>query len=588
MNIAKDTAKRMLQNIEQQLQSLAAEQQSMNGNKGGQSQYRCGGKIKKRHMPDGGITGFPPTVKGGDPNHRMVLLPKEDQQYQDLQLNNDWVDAISKGTSMDQVNNTVVGKYNSNPLTMGQLNSMPEVVRNTWNSDFAMEHQKQRLGLPNTFQERNMQQSPSNVYQQSKIAKRNGNQVGYYTNGGRIKYDGGGRATKFQMPGTDDNDIATLQAAYRYQNNYPSDANAQAALQTIQGYYPKGQPTSMPQQPGPEVSSGPQTEYNNVPNYLKRQPYQALFDMRDHITDPGMHDPYFNMTTNWWDKTNPTATSPQKKVALPAGNSTPTTVPTTNSTSDRNPFPLGNLGGMNSHMDSNNNNWLKQYDVKTPGLQNASIQAQKGIRPGNSGSAMDWMGMLPGLFNLGAGLMSGKAQKLNPNAFQNPYEQQALAGMPSQYNIDPQLNEAKNAYANYIRNVNNQGNSRGERMANYGAGMNQYNQAVGGAYADKNNQENQMAMRKAMMMNEQGQQRAGVNLNVQNMNDQNAAAARNGRMAYLGNAASDFQKNYLVNKQMANQSESQNAYIRALMNMPHFKEWLGLDPNNLLGIQNNK
>jgi hypothetical protein len=236
------------------------------------------------------------------------------------------------------------------------------------------------------------------------------------------------------------------------------------------------------------------------------------------------------------------------------------------------------------------NLWDKASSTPTmPGLQNASANNLKTLatRPGNSGSAMDWMGMIPGAFNAIAGALTPKAQKLNPNQFQNPYEQQALASMPDQYNINPQLNEARNAYANYTRNVNNQGNSRGERMANYGAGMNQYNAAIGSAYADKNNQENIMRTRKADMMNQQGQQRAGVNLNVQNMNDQNAAATRNYRMGYLGAAATDLQKNYLVNKQMGNQQNSQQAYIRALMNMPHFQQWLGLDPNNLLGIQSN-
>jgi hypothetical protein len=169
------------------------------------------------------------------------------------------------------------------------------------------------------------------------------------------------------------------------------------------------------------------------------------------------------------------------------------------------------------------------------------------------------------VFNTIAGLTSGKAQKLDPNAYQNPYEQQALAALPSQYRIDPQLNAYRNAYANYTRNVNNTSNSRGERMAGYGAGMNQYNEAAGNAYAEKNNQENSMAIRRAMMMNEQGMQRAGVNLNVRNMNDQNAAAARNRQMGYLGAAASDFQRYGLTQQQMGNQQTSQMAYINALM-----------------------
>jgi hypothetical protein len=201
---------------------------------------------------------------------------------------------------------------------------------------------------------------------------------------------------------------------------------------------------------------------------------------------------------------------------------------------------------------------------------------------------MDWMGMLPGIFNLGAGIFGGKAQKLNANQFQNPYEQQALSQMPDQYRIDPQLNEARNAYANYRGNVNSAANSRGERMANYGAGMNQYNATVGSAYADKNNQENQMRMARAQMMNNQGMRRAGINMEVQDINDQNQAATQNNRMSYLGNAASGFQQNYLVNKQMAGQERSQNAYLRALYNRPYWEQWLGPNQNNPLGIQNKR
>jgi len=254
--------------------------------------------------------------------------------------------------------------------------------------------------------------------------------------------------------------------------------------------------------------------------------------------------------------------------------------PTFNAPTDNLKIP--NLGGTTSPEAQGLYN-----NLENPKLQktNNPFSDPNFKRPGNSGSAMDWMGLLPTAFNLGAGLFSGKAQHLNANKFQNPYEQQALSQMPSQYRIDPLLNEYKNAYANNVRNINNQGNSRGERMANYGAAQNQYGQQVGGAYAEKFNQENQMAARRAMMMNQQGEQRAQVNMGVQNMNDQNYAAAQNNRMGYLGAAASGAQRYGLVNKQMANQQASQMAYIRALANMPHFKQWLGLDPNNPLGIQ---
>jgi hypothetical protein len=72
------------------------------------------------------------------------------------------------------------------------------------------------------------------------------------------------------------------------------------------------------------------------------------------------------------------------------------------------------------------------------------------------------------------------------------------------------------------------------------------------------------------------------------MNDQNAAASRNNRMAYLGNAASDFQRNALVNRQMSNQQAMQSQWLKSLFGVnDYMKKWLQFDENNPLGIQNN-
>jgi hypothetical protein len=178
----------------------------------------------------------------------------------------------------------------------------------------------------------------------------------------------------------------------------------------------------------------------------------------------------------------------------------------------------------------------------------------------------DWnsaMGLLPGAFNVLAGAFSGKPDVLNSQEFQNPYEDQSMAMMPDQFRNDDMLNDNRNAYATYLKNVNSTGNSRGERMANYGAGMNRMNEDNTRAWALKYNQENAMRTNKAQMRNEQGVRRAGVNLQVRDMNDQNQAAAKNQRMDYLGAAASAFGNYGTVNKQMANQRESEQSYIDA-------------------------
>ena len=203
--------------------------------------------------------------------------------------------------------------------------------------------------------------------------------------------------------------------------------------------------------------------------------------------------------------------------------------------------------------------------------------------PGAGKDPFNWnnlMGLAPTIFNTIAGLTSGKPDVLNPNEFQNPYESQAFGMMPSQFRVDDMLNDNRNAYGTYLRNVNQVGNSRGERMANYGAGMNRMNEANTRAWALKNNKENEMATNKAMLRNDQGVRRAGVNLQIRDMNDQNAAASRNRRMSYLGAAASGAQTYGLTQEQMKGQNASQNAYIQALMGLnPNMKSWL--DPKNM-------
>lgn len=191
------------------------------------------------------------------------------------------------------------------------------------------------------------------------------------------------------------------------------------------------------------------------------------------------------------------------------------------------------------------------------------------------------MGLAPSIFNGIAGLTSGKADVLNPEAFQNPYESQSFSMMPDQYRIDDILNDNRNAYSTYLRNVNQVGNSRGERMANYTAGMNRMNESNTKAWALKNNMENEMKTNKAQLRNNQGNVRAGVNLKVTDMNDANKASSRNRRMAYLGAAATGAQTYSLTNKQMGNQAASQDAYINALLRLnPYMSQWLGMENYN--------
>jgi hypothetical protein len=188
------------------------------------------------------------------------------------------------------------------------------------------------------------------------------------------------------------------------------------------------------------------------------------------------------------------------------------------------------------------------------------------------------MGLAPMAFNAIAGLTSGQADVLRAQDYQNPYADQAFANMPDQFRIDNILNDNRNAYATHNRNINQMGNSRGERMANYGAGMNRMNESNTAAWALKNNQENQLRTNKWNMRNQQGQQVAETNLNVRNMNDQNAAAARNRQMGYLGAAASGLQQYGLTQQQMGNQMKNENRYMDILAGSlgSQGRAWLGM------------
>lgn len=239
----------------------------------------------------------------------------------------------------------------------------------------------------------------------------------------------------------------------------------------------------------------------------------------------------------------------------------------------------GNIGGMNQHL----NSLMPNFGTKAPN----TLVGQSGVNDvqlPTAGGGFDYnnlMGLAPSIFNTIAGLTSGRADNINANQYQNPYESQAFSMMPDQFRIDDILNDNRNAYGTYLRNVNQTGNSRGERMANYGAGMNRMNEANTRAWALKNNQENEMRTNKAEMRNNQGVRRAGINLQVRDMNDQNKGATRNRRMDYLGAAASGAQTYGLTQQQMANQSASQDAYINALKKMnPYMAQWLGLNELN--------
>ena len=203
------------------------------------------------------------------------------------------------------------------------------------------------------------------------------------------------------------------------------------------------------------------------------------------------------------------------------------------------------------------------------GMAQPNLGSVAGGSPVHTKSAFDWnkmAQMAPGMFNSVMAAMPRHARQLNAEALQNPYEQQAYSQMPTEFNINSPLNDARSSLQNYNRNVNSSGNSRGELMANYGAGMNRYNEQVGSLYAQKNNMENQYATNRAQMLNEQGVRRAGIVDQVAQQNMASAAIPGNMFRQYAGAAASDLGQMGSVNRQMNNQQTNQDYYMKVLMN----------------------
>jgi hypothetical protein len=128
---------------------------------------------------------------GGElPTKRKVLMPKENMEYdRDLRMNQDWMGSLKKAKDLDSMYATPVGTWKGNPMSLQQFTEMPEYVTNYYKPDYAIEFNKNRLGLPNTFQDINLgkvKQDPSLPRYQPASTITPGNEVAYYKKGGYV------------------------------------------------------------------------------------------------------------------------------------------------------------------------------------------------------------------------------------------------------------------------------------------------------------------------------------------------------------------------------------------------------------------
>jgi hypothetical protein len=178
----------------------------------------------------------------------------------------------------------------------------------------------------------------------------------------------------------------------------------------------------------------------------------------------------------------------------------------------------------------------------------ASFTAKNAGLIGLAGGAL---ALAPTLFNLGKGIF-GKKEKLNPNDFQNPNEDQAISLMANRrFNADPLLesNESAAASANY--NMRNAGIGGGAYAANRIGIQNARMRGDSQAYATQQNMNNQYRAEEASMRGAMGAKRAETNLVVSDLNSRNKSAKGN----YSATGMSQLGQWGQVQAQMAGQKE---------------------------------
>ena len=205
------------------------------------------------------------------------------------------------------------------------------------------------------------------------------------------------------------------------------------------------------------------------------------------------------------------------------------------------------------------------YDTmpKTPGaaLKGAGVTGAQGVQGAGLGfgqkalqGAGGWGGIASTAAQLGGvayNLIQGSrpADKLDAKDYYNPQRNQALNMMPDKYNIDPMLEANRNASAIGRYNLSQSGASAGQQYAGQQGLAAGRMRADASAWAQKNNMENQYASNKAQMALGVGNQMAGMDFNVDQINQQSVAA----QQAHFGQGLSDLSEYSQNQQQMRNQ-----------------------------------
>jgi len=155
---------------------------------------------------------------------------------------------------------------------------------------------------------------------------------------------------------------------------------------------------------------------------------------------------------------------------------------------------------------------------------------------------------------LGAFLGSQKTKQLDPKQFYNPYANQVASLMRNRrVNVQPQLDAVLNAQriANYNASRVGAG-GMGNIQGNFTAIGNNAMRNRAGILANKQNMDLGYMGEEAQSLNREGMHRAGINLNIADWNQR----AKDNKLKYWTDAVSQASQLAQVNKQMANQLQS--------------------------------
>lgn len=214
---------------------------------------------------------------------------------------------------------------------------------------------------------------------------------------------------------------------------------------------------------------------------------------------------------------------------------------------------------------------MKQYNPGILGKLSAS-----GGSEGLGGALGGIASVAPALYNIGRGIF-GNPKEYDSSQFRNPYEATALNRMRNRtYNVDPEIEAARNASRIARSNVRNAARTRGELLGAYAPISAAETRAMSQAYANKQNIENQYAAQTAGMEAQLGQQRAATELQVSDMNARSRAARRN----MLGTGLSQLSQYAQIGQQRKNLRQADALRAQAFREMfPNFGDDL-LTTNN--------